>query len=362
MEQPVKELPERKALILKTIEQTLKALSQDTLMDSEWKRDGSKRLLEYCTRGKMLRGSLVYTGASLGAAGNRSDPSQAGLLAALGGVMELLQAMLLIHDDIMDQDLLRRGQPSIHAQYAAWADLGRWREARRSGESLGICLGDVAGFAAFELLSRLPCPADLVVRLSRLICRELVWVGYAQMEDVAGGQRPGQSGTREILEVYRFKTGRYTFSLPLVCGAMAAGRLAEDLEVLARVGELLGIIFQVVDDRLNLEGETQATGKPSGSDIRENKQTLLRTYLYQMLDVSEHGFLDSCFGNPDLDGASLGRLRSKALEYGVSQRIQEELGHYAQEVRQLVDQIPGISPLGRSELLGLLEYNLTRQY
>ena len=105
-----------------------------------------KRLEDYALRGKLMRGCLVpFTYYNLpGRELLKRD------LYSIAATMELLQSMLLIHDDIMDQDELRRGGPAIHAIYGADGKREGVRNFRHYGESMGICVGDVASLCSLQ--------------------------------------------------------------------------------------------------------------------------------------------------------------------------------------------------------------------
>ena len=108
--------------------------------------------------------------------------------------MELFQSGLLVHDDIMDRDATRRGQPTIHRQYAGEAEQRGARDPEHLGQSLGICAGDAAFFLGFEVLAAPPVPEQARAGLLRLCARELSWVAVAQMQDVAWGAQPAFGG------------------------------------------------------------------------------------------------------------------------------------------------------------------------
>jgi len=335
-------------------------LKNDSISDSPWKEDGYKRLEDYASRGKMIRGALVCLGIDLFVPSSFSKPGLMQQAYHLGSVIELFQTMLLIHDDVMDQDDLRRGKPSVHAQYRKIAAERACANPNRLGESLGICLGDVAVFNAYELLSALDCSDSVLRRLLRLYSRELSYVGFAQMDDVFNSGAKEDPELSSILQVYRFKTGRYTFSLPLVSGALLAGKAEDDLKPLVRVGELLGIIFQIRDDHINLFGDPALTGKPAGSDIRENKRTLHRNYLFQMTDISQVQKLGKVFGNAEAQEAELVFVLDEMQRIGVPARIENELERYKEEIVRQLDEIKDLLPEGRDLLEALLRYNLER--
>lgn len=205
----------------------------------------------YVSSGKCVRGCLVL----------HTDPSAIKLAAA----MELLHSGLLMHDDIMDRDETRRGLPSMHAAYRGLFT----RDAEHFGSSMAIGAGDLCYFYAFDLISQCANSAELM----RAVTKELVHVGTAQMNEVYYSSTDYEPSKDEIMDVYRFKTARYTFSLPLMLGCIHASKPYASY---VQYGEDVGIAFQIRDDWLNLFGDPVVTGKPVGSDVRENKKTLYR--------------------------------------------------------------------------------------
>lgn len=229
-----------------------------------WAADVIDRLSPFVTAGKTIRGSLVlYTHALFG-----SEPAP--YVYDSGAALELFQAGFLIHDDIMDRDSLRRGKPSIHEQYAQLERSLELPDADHFGESMGINAGDLCFFLGYELLCSIPHTFDL----RTIIGKEMEAVVIAQMQDVAGATSKGPLTTESVLSLYRYKTARYTFSLPMVVGATLANAAPETIVRLDRLGESMGLLFQIRDDELSVEGDSQITGKPVGSDERNAKNTL----------------------------------------------------------------------------------------
>ncbi|HET6487239.1 MAG TPA: polyprenyl synthetase family protein, partial [Spirochaetia bacterium] len=267
-------LTEHKREISAILDAFFAARRRDLSEVNQLANEACDRLRQFVLAGKMIRGGLVTVGLSL----CRDGPSSRELHMAhqVGAAIELFQSGLLIHDDIMDRDLMRRGRATLFEQYSRDARQGGVNDWRHLGEALGTCVGDVAFFLGYELLGGLsPSPAALG-RIIALFSRELAAVGIAQMQDVAWGADPSaQPGTDDILRLYRFKTGRYSFSLPLAAGAILAGAADSSIEALEALGECVGVIFQIRDDELGLWGDEKKTGKPVGSDIREGKKTLL---------------------------------------------------------------------------------------
>jgi geranylgeranyl diphosphate synthase, type I len=319
--------------------------------------DACDRLLDFCRQGKMIRGCLVTTGCSLGASRDRGAPASC---IAAGAAMELFQAGLLIHDDVMDRDLTRRGRPTIFSQYAADAEAKGLRDPYHLGESLGTCVGDIAYFLAFELLARLDGEAEVRSRLIGLCAQELTLVGAAQMQDVAWGPSAAPAGREEILRLYAYKTGRYTFSLPLMAGGILAGAAPGILARFSEIGEHLGVLFQIRDDELNLFGDERETGKPVGSDIREGKKTLLAALLGDMAGPAESGRLSGILGSGTLAPDDLAYVRRLAEASGARKAARAAAAQAASAARSLVSGLHAAQGEGKQQLQGILDYCMTR--
>lgn len=358
----MKELASLKPALSAELQAFLQQTEADDSLVSPWTSDLIARLLDYTTRGKMIRGALVTIGARLfhGSHGIL-DPQLQTVCLRVGVAMELIQSLLLIHDDIMDQDDLRRGKPSVHSQYIQLAHLRDAIDSQRLGESLGICAGDVSGFLAFEILAGIDLEPRLMKDLFALTSHELTLVGLAQMSDVYNGGLSTDVGLADIIRLYRYKTGRYTFSLPLMAGALCSGASMEVRRTLGEIGELFGIIFQVKDDDLGLFGNSERTGKPVGSDIREDKKTLHRFFLFERADVAERKELREIFGKKTASETDIHRVLHRMEILGVREHIDTELDLYASQARKLISGLTSINEWGRGALDGLLSYNLNRE-
>lgn len=255
-----------KARVDKSLIRILHEYEKPLLSVNKWGSDVLTRLTPFVTAGKSVRGSLVLLSYEL----FKNTSPQAAVDVA--GALELIHAGLLIHDDIMDQDQMRRGAKSLYAQYQElFSD-------KRTGESLALCVGDVSFFMALSVISSLGFPLKITRAVMNKISSELTLVGVAQMQDVALPNQKEKATKDTILTLYRYKTARYTCSLPLALGAILAGQNEDVVSALEIYGEHVGILFQIIDDQLNLFGDTEVTGKPVGSDIREEKVTLFSYY------------------------------------------------------------------------------------
>ncbi|WP_337024946.1 (2E,6E)-farnesyl diphosphate synthase [Pantoea anthophila] len=206
--------------------------------------------------GKRLRPFLVYaTGEML-----RADPAS---LDAPAAAVECIHAYSLIHDDLpaMDDDALRRGQPTCHIKY---------------GEDTAILAGDALQTLAFSILTDEAMPGVSAEYRLRMISELANASGVAGM---CGGQAldlaaEGKSVDLDQLEqIHRHKTGALIRSAVRL-GAFTAGDAArEALPLLDRYAEAIGLAFQVQDDILDVVGDTAVIGKRQGADQQLGKST-----------------------------------------------------------------------------------------
>ncbi len=325
------------------------------------------RLEAYAASGKMIRGILVRLGYEL-CAPEAPDAAMIHVLERAGAAMECFQAGLLIHDDIMDRDCMRRGDLTIHARYRRDAAHAQASDPDHHGDSLGICAGDVAFFIGFQILTELPVAGamrEAAREAAALAARELCLVGIAQMQDVTngfGGSAIAPSPA-DILQLYRYKTARYTFSLPLVTGAMLAGARPEAIAALDQSGEHLGVLFQLKDDELGVFSDVAESGKSAGSDIREDKKTLLRHALYAAADAELRAALDRIFSGP-LSEEDLRFVRAAMARTGAHEQVRRTMERFAREASARLENL--VSPdsehvhLARATYENLIRYSLDR--
>lgn len=206
------------------------------------------------TPGKRLRPFLVYqAGALMGA--------EEVTLDAPACAVEMIHAYSLVHDDLpaMDDDDLRRGQPTCHRAY---------------DEATAILVGDALQSLAFQLIADAGIPAaearlEMIKTLAHAAGSRGM-VGGQAMDLAAAGQT---LSTAQLEDVHRNKTGALilaSLQLGALCGAWQdrASR-----EALNRYGECIGLAFQVWDDILDVEGDAAALGKQSGADAQHDKAT-----------------------------------------------------------------------------------------
>lgn len=210
--------------------------------------------------GKRLRPIMVLEGGKI--AGFEGEA-----LDHLACALEMIHSYSLVHDDLpaMDDDDLRRGQPTCHIVF---------------GEANAILAGDALFTEAFHLLA---CAAGLPgVEGGRLLQVMGEIAEAAGSEGMIGGQvmdlNPEyQNGADSLEKLHRLKTGAL-FRASLRCGALLGGMEAAGLEALTGYARHFGLAFQITDDILDVEGDQKLLGKPVGSDEKNLKVTYTTCY------------------------------------------------------------------------------------
>lgn len=218
----------------------------------------TQEIVSHIPFGKRLRAKLIAM-----IAGNRSQSVD------LACVIELIHAASLLHDDVIDDALTRRGVPSVNALF---------------DNKTSIMVGDILYSHAF---SKLP---PLGENISKEVASAVVRLSEGELADVMLSK---SFNTNEA--AYLEMIGNKTAAL-ISASALCAGELAGfDEKALGRYGELVGIAFQIIDDLLDITSDEKTLGKPVMNDISEGKTTLPYMYLYQSLDPQDKEKLLSLF-------------------------------------------------------------------
>lgn len=311
-------------------------------------------LIPFATRGKMLRGLMVI----LGYTAFSKEPVESNIVETAAGI-EIIHSALLIHDDIMDNDLMRRGQSSVYAIYEQEAHAKNLPSARFYGQAMGICAGDMGFFLGYELLAHASNDREVLQRITTLVSKELYAVGDAQMRDLYHSFESQSPTEKEIYAVYAYKTGRYTFSLPLMIGALQAQAPDSIVETIGSAAEKLGIVFQMIDDMIGLIGTEEEIGKPIGSDIRENKQTLIRHILFSRASHKEQEKLSSLFSNGKVTAEDISYILNLVNTHHVIEEVKDRAQRLTKEAMDILNTIE-MKKDEKQIIQELADYNLMR--
>lgn len=230
--------------------------------------------------GKRVRPLLALLAARMFGDGAASP---AGLPVALA--VEVFHNFTLLHDDVMDESPLRRGQPTVHEQWDV---------------NTAILSGDLMLIKSYELLSRVPDRSRLP-QLLHTFNRVATGVCEGQQYDVDFERRHDVT-IEEYLRMIELKTA-VLLGGALEMGALAAGAGREDADHLYAFGRLTGLAFQLHDDLLDTFGDGARTGKLTGNDIIRNKKTFLYIKAVEGLEAEERAELIDWFSHSPEDPA-----------------------------------------------------------
>lgn len=232
--------------------------------------DASRRA---ASGGKRLRPMLVV--ASFHAFGGRPD-DLAGTYD-IAAAFELLHTAFVIHDDVIDHDIERRGVPNVAGEFRV---RGREKGADAAGSALlgdaaAILAGDVLLHEASRLIALAEVGAESRRRLFELYDDAVLISAAGELADVEHSVSTSSPDASAIFDATFNKTAVYTFRAPLAAGAVLAGADDDALASLAAAGDRLGLAFQLADDLIGAFGSPAQAGRASGGDLREAKKTPL---------------------------------------------------------------------------------------
>lgn len=279
--------------------------------------------------GKMLRPILLLLSAR---AGNIEANRDKVLLGAC--CTEMLHVSSLIHDDVLDCSDLRRGVPTVNHLY---------------GYHRAVSAGDFLFGRTFEIVSKIgPEAVSLMARAAEALSQ-----GELQQVEMKGW---AETTPMSYLRRIRLKTA-ILFSVSCELGAVLSGQSARAAKELASYGESLGMAFQILDDLLDIQGNTKETGKPAALDLRQGIVTLPVIYALEETNYDER-VTKVIKGNNDdraVEEALLVIKGTKGIE-----RAKKEAENYVKMATQVAENVKNEE--AQSGLMFLSKFVLERYY
>lgn len=235
--------------------------------------------------------------------------------------LETYHNYTLLHDDLMDEAPLRRGQQTVHKK---WND----NQAVLSGDSMLVL--------AYERLAK--CDAKYLEAVLHLFTETALQIGEGQQYDMEFELRNDVT-VEEYIEMIRLKT-----SVLLACatkmGAILADASKEDAENLYKFGEQIGLAFQLQDDYLDVYGDAKVFGKKIGGDITSNKKTYMLITAFNQANAEQRTELEKWINKSDFDTeekiAAVTRLYN---EIGVDKLAKEKMDFYYEQGKKFLDAV-----------------------
>ncbi len=306
----------------------------------------------FALRGKLVRGTLFLL--TLEMLGGKITPIHIDIACGI----ELMHSALLIQDDVIDRDYVRRGAPTVFATYE---DKGKKIQAfdpYHYGVSSAFVAADVAFFFAIELISRFN--SKNLSNLLAYYAHEIYLVSLAEGADSLFGQTKREASKEEIYAVYKYKTARYTFSLPFEMACIITESPTSTKNQLAELGEDMGILYQLKDDELGLFGNEKETGKPVGSDIREDKKTYIRHLLFKNATGQDKKILLELFGKTQATKKDIDAIKKMYKKLEIDLKLEKEIAQLSAKSKKSIEMLPlnlQLKPI----LSDLLNFIVTRK-
>lgn len=219
--------------------------------------------------------------SDLANAGSRGGVASRDVAERLALAVELLHYAFLLHDDVIDGDLLRRGQPNLIGAVLDEHERGADEDAAAASrpthwaQTCGILMGDLLLAAAHQIVARADVPAPQRETLLDLLEEAVVDSVAGEHADVGLSDAAIPPALATILAMTTRKTATYTFELPLRMAAVLAGATTSRERRLGEIGRHLGLAFQLRDDLDSAFGDPAQHGKDRFSDLREGKETAI---------------------------------------------------------------------------------------
>jgi heptaprenyl diphosphate synthase len=295
-------------LLNKDMDQIEKELYRSVQGDDDLLTETSLHLLK--AGGKRLRPVFVLMGGKFG----QYDLDK---LKRVAIPLELIHSASLVHDDVIDDAELRRGEPTVKAKW---------------GDKIAMYTGDYIYAKALVMTSELKNP-----RIHQILSKAMVEMSIGEMEQIRDFFNSGQS-VRHYLRRIRRKTA-LLIAVSCQLGALAAEAEPETARLLYNYGYNVGMAFQIRDDLLDLSGTEKQIGKPPGSDMRQGNITLPVIYSLQDSRLRE-GLMEELELIRGGNGG-VGRAIDLILSGDGIARAEELASRYIAKALEALEQLPG---------------------
>jgi len=283
--------------------------------------------------GKRLRPLFACYGFAAGG-GTAGQP-----IIKAAASLELLHTFAIIHDDLMDGSLTRRGKPTTwRAAAAGNAQPGRLRQAAQRGLSMAILAGDLALVLSDQTWSESGFSPerqqDAWTELNRM---RLDAVAGQYLDLRHSGAHTANANAELALTIARLKTASYSVQGPLLVGAALANATARARSALGRFGAPLGEAFQLQDDVAGLYGQPLITGKDDKSDLHQGKMTFLIAKATELATDPQREQITRIWGDSNSSGEDFATLREIVFETGAFKQTADAITRLAATAKEALD-------------------------
>ena len=256
--------------------------------------------------GKRLRPYMVIRSCQI--LGGKSSTA---MIAA--SAVEMVHNFTLVHDDIMDNDEMRHGVPTVHKKF---------------GMPIAILAGDVLFSKAFQIISESKLSPNANAHLISRLAKACVDVCEGQLLDIKMADEKRIPTESEYITMIGKKTAAL-FDVSCAMGAICATNKPKDISNLSTFGRNLGIAFQITDDLIGVMGDPKVTKKPVGNDLREGKKSLPILMAIKLAKGNEKKIILKAFGNSKISKKDLNRAVEVIRSLGIEEKVRNQALKYA---------------------------------
>ena len=258
-----------------------------------------------------------------------------------GCCLEIIHNFTLIHDDVMDEDPMRRGRPAVHVLYDV---------------PTAIIAGDAMFARGFEVLAEVEVAPEKTRRLLSLVAKTVWIIAEGQQMDI-DFENSDSVTVDEYLEMIEKKT-----AILFACAAQGAAMIAEGSEEqekdMFEYARLLGLGFQIWDDVLGITADEKKLGKPVGSDIRNGKRTLVILHALENADEEDKRIIFSTLGRENATNEEVAGIIEALERTGSIEFAKNKAMDYARRAKKCLESLPDSE--SKELLKDLVDYSVKR--
>jgi geranylgeranyl diphosphate synthase type I len=284
--------------------------------------------------GKRLRPYMVIRSCQI--LGGKSSTA---MIAA--SAVEMVHNFTLVHDDIMDNDEMRHGVPTVHKKF---------------GMPIAILAGDVLFSKAFQIISESKLSPNANTHLISRLAKACVDVCEGQLLDIKMADEKRIPTEAEYITMIGKKTAAL-FDVSCAMGAICATNKPKDISNLSAFGRNLGIAFQITDDLIGVMGDPKVTKKPVGNDLREGKKSLPILMAIKLAKGNERKIILKAFGNSKISKKDLNKAVEVIRSLGIEEKVRNQALKYAEKSEKSLIKYKGTAKI---ELTALLDFVVKR--
>jgi geranylgeranyl diphosphate synthase type I len=239
--------------------------------------------------------------------------------------VEMVHNFSLVHDDIMDNDEMRHGVPTVHKKF---------------GMPIAILAGDVLFSKAFQIITDSKLSPIATIQLVSRLAKACVDICEGQLLDVKMAEEKKIPSQAEYITMIGKKTAAL-FDVSCAMGAICATNKPADISNLSSFGRNLGIAFQITDDLIGVMGDPKITKKPVGNDLREGKKSLPILMAIKSAKNNDKKIILKAFGNSKISRKDLNKAVNVIRSLGIEESVRNQALKYAEKAEKSLESYSG---------------------